>query len=335
MNGFCAFVFDRAAVHPSFCFNESSDNLEVSEIYASPASYQLQILQVPGVDVEAWLTREAPYESPMPALLRLVWIPLHKEVRPWQLDTQKCSLDTFVKNFQVEEAYKYSFTSPACFAVIPACRRGGSDTRTFSLCIPDLFAVAWRNDTRSGKTEGVCWAPGWITETMQDLMSLQKEWARNPLFLALVASVMLAYLLDRDLTREAMSIAAVENRTKYHGFKDTFVGIAKGDYASLSQRISGCAVLLAGLERICKVLNEFLSDISSHAQRYGIKDNPRSGTISMEVDECIETLKRRLKMQKIQIDYLSRRVEVQLTAVLSTASIPRFRTFDSSHKVFC
>ena len=322
MNGFCAFVHDRAAVHPSFCFNEVSDKLDVSEICALPPSYRLRRVQIPGVDVRAWLTRDSPYETGFPALLRLVWIPLHKEVRPWQLDIRKRSLDAVLENFEIEQAYKCSFTSPGCFAIVSVCRTDSSDTRTFSLCMPDLFAVAWKHDTRSGKTEGVCWATEWISETMEDVMSQQKGWARHPLFLALVASVMLAYLLDRDLAREAMSIAAVENRTKYHGFKHTSVGIAKGNYASLSQRMSGCAVLMAGLERIHKVLNEFLGDISSRSQRCGINDDPRLGSVSMEVDECVETLKRRLKMQKIQIDYLSRRVDVQLTAVSNAPLIP-------------
>lgn len=82
MKHFCAFVLDRAAIHPSFRFNESSDKLDVSEIHSLPLSYRLQRMQVPIFDVEAWLTGESRFESGISALLRLVWIPLHKEIRP-------------------------------------------------------------------------------------------------------------------------------------------------------------------------------------------------------------------------------------------------------------
>lgn len=115
MNIFYAFVLDRAAVHPSFFFNENPVKLDASEIYALPPSYQLQRVQVPGVDVEAWLVGESPYESGIPALLRLVWVPLHKEARPWQLDTRKYSLDAVLETFQIEEAYQHSFARLACF----------------------------------------------------------------------------------------------------------------------------------------------------------------------------------------------------------------------------
>ncbi len=137
---------------------------------------------------------------------------------------------------------------------------------------------------------------------------------------------MLGYLLDRDLDREVKSIAAVENRTRYHGFRNTSVGIAEGDYASLSERMSGCAMSLAGLERISKVLNEFLGEISIHTQCCGFKDDPKLGNVNLKVDECVETLKRRLKMQNIQIDYLSRRVEVQLRAVSDASFVPQLPT---------
>lgn len=60
-NRFCAFVLDRAAVHPSFCFNENSNKLDVSEINALPPSYQLPRVQVSGVDIKAQLAGEFPY----------------------------------------------------------------------------------------------------------------------------------------------------------------------------------------------------------------------------------------------------------------------------------
>ncbi len=176
---------------------------------------------------------------------------------------------------------------------MPARQTELLSTHVFLLCVPDLFAVSWTHDTESGRTEGVCWADDWIFEAMQDVMSHLIGWARHSLFLALVVSVMLGYSLDRDLDREVKSIAAVEKHTRYHGFRHTSVGIAEGDYASLSEKMSGCAVSLAGLGRISKVLNELLGEISIHTQRCGIKDDPILGNVNLKVDECVETLKKR------------------------------------------
>lgn len=308
---------DCTAVYPSFCFNEDSDELDVSEIWPFHPTRELRRRRIPDVDVGPWLTRNPTHQLEAPALLRLVWVRLHKDVRPWQLNIRKSSLDAVLESFNVEEAYKYSFSSPSSFIIMPVRRIEHCNTFVFSLFMPDLFAVSWIHDAGSGRIDGVCWADDWISEMMQDIMSHQKGWARHPLFLALVVSVMLGRLLDRDLDREVKSIAAVENRTRYHGFKHTSVGTAEGGYASLSERMSGCAVSLAGLERISKVLNEFLEEISIYSKQYGGNDDFEWGDVNLKVDECVETLKRRLKMQKIQVDYLSRRVEVQLTALFN------------------
>ena len=325
MDDFCTFVFDRSFVTLFWRFNEESDKLDISEIYSHHNSYEVQTRQIPNVDVGAWLTKDFPYETKPPALLRLVWIPLHQEISPWQFQIRKSSLDRILQDFEIEEAYKYSFTSPGSFLNIPVCREDDSDTLKFSMCMRDVFAVAWKYDTRSGRTESICWADDWALEAMRDAMSHQKGWAQHPLFLALVASVMLGYLLDRDTVRMVQNIAAVENRTGYHGFKHSTVTVfpgATGDYASMSATMSGCAVTLAGMDRIQKVLNEFLGDISSYSQRCRVNDDSSLGGINLEVDKCVETLKRRLKMHKIQIDYLTRRDEVQLTAVSDALFIP-------------
>ena len=324
MEDLCAFLLNHAAVYPSFCFNENSDALNVSEIWPFHPSHGVQRTHISDFDVGNWLTGTPPHENESSALLRLVWVRLHKNVRPWQLNIRKSSLDAVLETFNIAQAYRYSFTSPGTFATMPVGQTARSNTLVFSLCMPDLFAVIWTHDAASGKTEGVCWADDWISETMQDIMNHLKEWAVHPLFLALVVSVMLGYLLDRDLDRDVKSIAAVENRTRYTGIKHTSVGIAEGDYPSLSERMSGCAVSLAGLERISKVLDGFLGEISIRSQQYGVKDDPKLKYVSLKVDECVETLKRRLKMQNIQIDYLSRRVEVQLRAVSNTSSNPQY-----------
>ena len=321
MDNFCTFVLDRAAVHPPFRFNEKSDTLDVCEINPCHPSHEFENPQVPDTDIDSWLNKDPPTQT---GALRLVWIPLHKDVRPWQLDIRKSSLDVILSTFTLDEAFKYGFTNPANFEVIPVSQAAPPDTRVFSMCFTSLFALTWKHDSRSGRTDAVCWVDGWVAETMQELMSKQRRWARHPLFLALVASVALVYVVDRDMVCEVKTIAAVENRTKYRGFTNSHVGVARGDYASLSERMSGCAVSVGGLERLYRILREFLDDLSDYSKRYRVRDELGLEVVNTEVEVCVESLKRRLKMQKIQIDHLSRRVQMQQTAVSHASIIPHF-----------
>ena len=309
------FVLDSANDYQDVYFSEESDKLEVTEIWPSHYSYELQRTQIPDANVGLWLTKSSLDETKAPPLLRLVWVRMRGDQRFDKLDTRKSSLDTVLKNFELEEAYRYSFVSPASFALMPVRQTEHSDTLTFSLCSIPFFGIAWKHDARSGRTEGVFWGYDWAYETMCRMVNKTKEWAQHPLFLALVASVMVGNSLDEVLATESFEISAVEARTKYHGYTNIAVEIAQGDYTSLSQRMSACAGVLAAVERDHKILNEFLIDISLHSQRYDVGDNPSSRKVRLEVEDCVETLKRRLKMQKIRLDFLTRRVEIQLTAV--------------------
>ena len=232
-----------------------------------------------------------------------------------EIDVRKSSLDTVLQNFELEEAFRYSFTIPAVFTLIPLRQTEHSDTLTFSLCTPHLFGIAWKHDARNGRTEGVFWGDDWAYQKMWRFMKQTKEWVMYPLFLALVASVMAGKLQDSNLATEKNKIDSVEARTRYHSFANQAAEIAQGDYTSLSQRMSACAGALAAIERDHKILNEFLINISLYSQRYDVGDDPRSRKVRLEVEDCVETLKKRLKMQKIQLDFHTRRVEIQLTAV--------------------
>ena len=310
-------------------FSEKPDKLEVIEMRLSHRAYEFQRTQIPDVDVGLWSTKSSLDEIEAPALLRLVWIPSCDIPRPWELDARKSSVDTILKNFGLEEAYRYTSIHPAFFALIPARQAEHSDTLTFSLSLTGGFGIAWKHNAKSGRTEGVSWGLDWVRKTMHSVMNKTKAWARHPLFLALVSSVTAVNITDEHLDAQEDIISAVEVRTKYHGFSGTPPLIAEGDYTSLSQKMSACAGVLALVERRHKVLNEVLIDQSLYSQRYDLGDDASSRSIRLEVENCVENLRRRLKIQKIQLDYLSRRVEIQLTAVREATFITQTSIFYS------
>ena len=309
------FVLDSANWYHEVSFSEEPDKLEAIEMLPSDNSYELRRAQIPDADVGVWSAKDSSKETGAFALLRLVGVRMHNDPGCLELNTRKSSLDTLVKNFELEKAFRYSFTLPAIFVSMPVCQTEHSDMLKFSLSHYRIFGIAWRHDARSGRTEGSFWGVDWAYEKMWHIMNRTKGWARHPLLLALVASVVIGYSLDKIMFKEAGKIVAVEARTGYHGFDATFYGIAEGDYTSLSQRMSGCAGALASVERDHKILNEFLSDISHHFQRYDVGNDPSSRRVRLEMEDCVEMLKRKSKMQKIQLDYLARRVGIQLTAV--------------------
>lgn len=310
-----AFVFDRTTFYNALSFSEQPDKLEVFEIRPSHSSHELHGTQTPDANVGHWSTQNFLNETEAPALLRLMWVPMQYGPRGLILDTRKSSLDILLKNFELEEPYRYSFTWPTFFALMSAPQTEQSNTLVFSLCSPNNFGVAWKHNVTSGKTEGVFWMYGWAYKTLWRVIKKMKAWARHPLFLALAASVMLGDLLDDLLDGANHTINVVETRTRYHGFDDTTAEIAEGDFTSLSQRMSGCAGSLALIERDHKFLTKILDDISLYSQRYDGSDDPGLRKVRFEMEHCVETLKSKLKMQKIELDYLSRRVEIQLTAV--------------------
>ena len=311
-------VLDRANKYKKFEHDENSEQLEVIEIWPSNTSHELRTMKIPDVDVEVWSTKTSLDRTEAPALLRLVWVPVNASSSACKFDIQKSSLGTILKNFNLEEAFDYSFIIPGNFACISERQTEHPNTLDFSLSMSSNFGLVWKQDIRNGRTDGVCWLVNWEFQQVCEDISRLKEWAQHPLFLALVASVMLGRFLDNDLQRENYTILSVENRTRYHGFISPIVGMAQGDYTSLSRIMSGCAGVLAMVERDHKIMNEFIGDISLYCQRYDIRDDPRSRSVRLEVEDYIETLKRRLKMQKVSLDYLSRRVEIQLTAVSNT-----------------
>ena len=320
------FVLDSASFSHKLRYSEEPNMLEVFEIRFSDSSYELHRLRMPDAAVGLWSTQNFFTETGAPAVLRLVCVRIRGA---WDFDTRGSSLDILLENFKLEKAYRYSMALPAVFTPVPVHQTEHSDTATFSLCTPWGFGIAWKHDDRSGRTEAVCWGNDWSDGAMWRVMNQTKAWARHPLFLALVASIMLGKLMDDYLDTESTNIKGVEARTRYHGFSDLATKITEGDYNSLSQKMSGCAGILALLERTYKVLNEFLGDMSLYSQRYDVDDDPSLRGIRLEVEECIETLRKRLKVQKIELDYLSQRVEVQLTAVRVATFITQMSMFYS------
>ena len=324
MEGICASMNAHPSIYPGFDFNDTCDTITVSETKSDAQPYRHP------VKLEKRTISDGFAQSPLSTKdgfdniksvgdngsLRLVWVRLHKDSIPWKLDINEKDLDSVLDTFNLRSAYKYAFTSAGGITFMPVRADERPHTIVCAVFMPDLFGIAWNHNLTTHQTSAVCWGDEWILKALQDIISYQVSLSHHPMFPALLAAIMLGRLLDRDLHRDAHRIEEVENRTRYHPRQNTAAGTAEGSYASLSAKMSGCAAAFAGLERIAGVLHVILDAISAYRQpQRRMETDEKVEHISAAVRKCVGLLRDRLKMEEAQIKFLTRRVEVQLTAV--------------------
>jgi hypothetical protein len=140
----------------------------------------------------------------------------------------------------------------------------------------------------------------------------------HPISLVYMTVMILGEIVISRLVQQSWTIDEVENRTGFHAWRESQSGIAKGDYAALSARMSGCAVSLALDHRTSKFEQEVLSFASQFSSQHsfdtsGFQDL-QVQRIMRPIRECEDTLKGRVASQDIEIDYLVQRTQNQLTA---------------------
>lgn len=322
MEELSAVISASPSPYPKFGFKDRSGYLDISEISHHPEAAQRRASATADAIAGSLLSAEGPLEATeslrVSGQLRMVWVTLHKDPVPWQLDISRNDLDIILRAFRLVSAFDYIFTAPGGVLVMPRLPSKKDHTVTGCVFILDLFAVCWSHDLRTRQTSGLCWGGKWGLSTMQELLTRQKSLSSHPLFPALLTAIMLGRLLDRDLNRHIQSIAEVEVRTEYHPWGYTQSERAEGSFALLSARMSGCASAFAGLERIARILHVILDTIAGYRtqQQHEPMANDMD-VVDTAVGEHVVLLRSRLHVQELQIKFLSRRTEVQLTAVSS------------------
>ena len=162
------------------------------------------------------------------------------------------------------------------------------------------------------------WGDQWCLKMTQDILKREcyRSLSHHALFPAILASEFLACLTDRDICQEVDIVEKVENRTRFHLRRGSGFGVAEGSYASLSARMSGTASLMAGLERVAQVFHKALDLNQSHENHCPAREvNQEGNGYVYDMQSCVIRLRDRLLMQEVQIKFLNRRAEIQLTAV--------------------
>lgn len=312
MEGLYNFYADHGVRYISHAFNTSCQDFEVTDalIGVETRRTHIQTIRMLDSNIDNWLRTQERSSG-----LHVVWVPLLKDTMPWHYEIRESTFDAISKHFHVQKALRYGSTAAAGFANF----RAGNIT-SYSAFLSDLLVFAWSFDASTGTTRGICLGDPWIISTAQNVLQYQSALIGHPMAVGYIVIIILGTLMDRDLLRENRNIAEVENRTGYHGWKNSVAGVAKGEYATLSARMSGCATSLAGQQRIAKVSRgalAFVSTMSSehHMRGYSQSLQERISLSAKTMKDFDAILGTRLDVQGSQLEFLNQRTQIQLTAV--------------------
>lgn len=302
---------------------ESNKDIGVSEIRSRPGeiSNTLRTSSFHNANIGDWLggvSSSVPEDGSDYTRVALVWVNARQDCTPWRLDMPQRSLELVVEKFRIEDMYRYCHSSLAGMAAFPTSNWENKETRSYCLFMSDIFELSWSHNSTRGTSRGVCLADSRIISTFQSLLEYQLPMASHPMFLAAIAGLMLENYLDTQQRIHGKIIRSVENRTGYHGWKTSSIGAAEGDYVSLSARMSGSGVALAGLKRTAKLLHESIGFIHQCSLQKGsgmASTNSQHQDPEITMQECLIVLRNRLTIDEIDIEFLLHRTQIQTTAV--------------------
>jgi hypothetical protein len=301
MEGLYNFYADHGVRYTSHAFNTSCQDFEVTDalIGVETTGIPVETMRLLNSNVDNWLRTQEGSSA-----LHMVWVPLLKDTMPWRYEIRESTFDATSKHFHVK-ALRYGSTAAAGFANF----RTGNVT-SYSAFLSDLLVFAWSFDASTSATRGICLGDPWIISTPQNLLQYQSALIRHPMAVRYMVIIILGTLMDRDLLRENRNIAEVENRTGYYGWKKSFAGVAKGEYSTLSARMSGCATSLAGQQKIAKISREALAFVSTMSSEHHMKEYSQflqerislSAKTMKDLDTILGT---RLDVQESQLEFLN------------------------------
>ncbi|KAK4209115.1 hypothetical protein QBC37DRAFT_324431 [Rhypophila decipiens] len=308
-----------------------SPTIDVTEIWChdGTGAPAVESRNISALDLENWLQEPSAkyiHSEDHTRVFRIVWVgvaPTGARYSPSDRDLQRV-----LSAWGLQDGYDYALSCFAGVSALPSL--SDSNTRIFTAAYHPKLALTWSHTTpdttkhtstylastaapAKATTNMVIFAQG--EERRNLLASLKSTWSlsliTDPMFPALLSSLVLAQDLDSTLEDIKTVVRNVEARTGHHRFSTRRqTRPAAGELGSLSAEMSGCAAKLANGTRKLKVieaLNSFLADHDSHR---------RSGSPPPIMKSHSSLLAHRAQMQEIDITCTHQRVQIQIGALL-------------------
>ncbi|KAK3315872.1 hypothetical protein B0H66DRAFT_559914 [Apodospora peruviana] len=250
-----------------------------------------------------------------------------KDDRPRQPRKQLQAISDIIDHFGLQLAHNYAQSCVLGTATFPRKSLShGDDSHmsTYMLVHPKLEAI-WSvclSDTPNGRqatarTQVVILAGESERSRLKSMLS--RTWdpalTSHPMFPAFLCGLIITQEVDKTHDEIRVSMRSIEARTGHHMSRAP-AEPAQGGWGHLSARTSGFARKLASTSRKIQVAKEFQDFISTHVkQPSGITGTNDEG--ENLIKQHVEHIRSRLNMQWLQNEFLTQKVNIQLTAIFN------------------
>ena len=304
---------------PGYTFGQDGNEIEVCEISwnSAPRSCRTQT-RTALVDA---IIAQRPNRD---AVVSLIFAKLVDGPKPWQFHIGKHDLCRLLQEGGLDASFRHSESLVVGRADVER-KDSASTTTRYCIFFPDWLALTWSHEGTTGRSWGVFYGDKWVWPDMVGTLKLLEDQVSygilisHPMFLAEAISAMFGRIVHRDLNSLNKRISQVENRTGIQGWSSESYGRATGNFGDLSANTSGVKVLLASNQRVVEFVKEIDELVASSLQEHGnLQEASRCADAAVNLIKYSEARKRHMRMQEIQLEYLTSRTEAQLTVVRQT-----------------
>ena len=302
-------------------YSEQREGIKISEIYQHENSAKLETRKIANAEVIPWLDQNLVVgdgSNKSEGTMRIVWLTLKTDTHPWQSNIEKGIHFFMIERFDLKRAYQLA-PKGGGVTCLPADYRSHSGKQSFALnTIWGDLDIMWTYDLMTYCTK-VIWMSDsrnkYPTAFARIAIEYQKRLVKHPMFMAFVTAIYLQHEIEGWIQNYYRDIVRVEQRTRHSPPTSPTYKVAEGSYASLSAAMSGTSTSIAGLEVDNAIVRELLNSLLEYRWPQGVEQPDWAQKVIKKVNECVVILAQRNEAQKRLLHYLSRRADIQLTAV--------------------
>ena len=285
------------------------EDVQVSNILFFNELLSVQTQSILNADLVPWMDGFASSSGDgIIGVTRIVWI-----VRDHPTTFTKLSLENLrylFDHFELQRARSIV----QCYANFWGGKLSPTKKQSFALRYHRGLAMAWNYDFLTNKTEAVFEGKVYWSLKLQDVIQSQQRLGLHPLFIGLVV----VFAAFRDLMAKFhminLEIQSVESRTR-HNIALGAQAAAGGSYAFLSTKMSGQAQAVVFCETDYALMLQNLDWLLEFQWPQDVEKPTWWKRVAEDFEECSHLVRRALKGWEPTIRQLSKRADIQLTAV--------------------
>ena len=303
-------------------YDEKQDGFDISEICQENGTPYFNTKRINDSMAASWLdglSEENDSTHGKRCHLAIIWIKGNVSVWPWNVEVKRETESLVLERLRLKQARQVIPVSGG-FVRLP---ENSKSRHSYALYMFERFILVWTHDMSTGRTVAICWYDDtWFPRSdFETVIEQQAALAKHPMYVGYCAAISMTRQHEGDIERNRNSIIGVEARTSHNTFYKNWTA-AEGSLAALSAQMSGCTQYLACTDKELDIMREVLDLVMDDQwTASGGLFNRANGALE-ELNRCASVLRQRLEAQRREIRYVTRRAEVQLTAVSGKSYVP-------------